>query len=115
MSYFSTPEIWSKQKYETMNLKYYNRATNELFQYDEYSVITINRNGAYKTSTMTEIHNNHIYEGNENELILERIYTTSFTCDFNMALYPFDVQECNMIFVLKVNSMITLRFIAGLI
>ena len=51
---------------------------------------------------MTEIHNNHIYEGNENELILDRIYTTSFTCDFNMALYPFDVQECNLIFVLKV-------------
>ena len=51
---------------------------------------------------MTEIHNNHIYAGNENELLLSRIYTTSFTCDFNMALYPLDVQECNMIFILKV-------------
>ena len=51
---------------------------------------------------MTEIHNNHIYAGSENELLLARIYTTSFTCDFNMALYPFDVQECNLIFVLKV-------------
>ena len=73
-----------------------------LFQYDDYSVITINRKGAYKTSIMTDIHNNHIYEGNENELLLARIYTTSFTCDFNMALYPFDTQECNMIFTLKV-------------
>ena len=75
---------------------------NSTFQYDEYSVITINRNGAYKTSTMTEIHNNHIYAGSENELLLARIYTTSFTCDFNMVLYPFDTQECNMIFTLKV-------------
>ena len=75
-----------------------------ILQYDEYSVITINRNGQYETSKMTEIHNNHIYAGDENELLLSRIYTTSFTCDFNMARYPFDIQECNMIFILKVTK-----------
>ena len=74
-----------------------------IFQYDEYSVITINRSGPYEASPMTEIYNNHIYAGDENELLLTRIYTTSFTCDFNMAQYPFDIQECNMIFILKVS------------
>ena len=78
------------------------------FQNDEYSVITINRKGAYEKSTMTEIYNNHIYAGRDNDLHLSRIYTTSFTCNFKMALYPFDVQECNMIFIMKVFMHVTL-------
>ena len=64
---------------------------------------------------MTDLHNNHIYAGEENPLLLSRIYTTSFTCDFNMARYPFDIQECNMIFTLKVrmpqfNNLYTIKW-----
>ena len=77
------------------------------FQHDEYSVITIKRKGGYEKSTMTEIYNNHIYAGHDNDLLLSRIYTTSFTCNFKMALYPFDVQECNMIFIMKVIKHVT--------
>nr|XP_045582886.1 uncharacterized protein LOC123745852 isoform X3 [Procambarus clarkii] len=39
-----------------------------------------------------------LFSGEENSLILSRKYTTAFTCDFDLVLYPFDVQYCDMRF-----------------
>ena len=82
-------------------------------QYDDDSTITINRNGTASNSPLIELQNNHIYAGDENELVLSGIYTTSFTCKFEMSMYPFDIQECYMVFIMKVmlwlNSMTQLH------
>ena len=72
-------------------------------QYDEDSTITINRNGTASNSPLIELQNNHIYDGDENELVLSRIYTTSFTCEYEMSMYPFDNQQCYMVFIMKVS------------
>ena len=88
-------------------------AYNSNFQYDKYSVITISRIGSYKRSKITEIYNNHVYAGHENELKLSRIYTTGFICHFEMALYPFDVQECNMIFIMKGSMLLAVQYITN--
>ena len=53
-----------------------------------------------------ELQNNHIYAGDENELVLSRIYTTSFTCEYEMSMYPFDIQECYMVFIMKVRKLL---------
>ena len=71
-------------------------------QYDSKSVITIERNGTADISPLADVQNNHIYKGSENELILARVYTTNFICEFALASYPFDVQKCSMIFVMQV-------------
>ena len=73
-------------------------------QYDSKSIITIERNGAADISPLTDVQNNHMYKGSENELILERVYTTSFICEFELSSYPFDVQKCSMIFVMQVTK-----------
>ncbi len=65
-------------------------------------MLSIQRHGSSRASPMDEIHNDHHYSGGENDLILSRVYTTSFTCEFDMAHYPFDIQTCSMIFVLQV-------------
>ncbi|XP_076041999.1 uncharacterized protein LOC143025904 [Oratosquilla oratoria] len=37
-----------------------------------------------------------VYSGGENTFQLTRKYSTTFTCDFNLILYPFDDQYCDM-------------------
>lgn len=37
-----------------------------------------------------------MYSGEENPLIISRVYYTNFICDFNLVLYPFDRQHCDM-------------------
>ena len=74
------------------------------FQYDDKSVITIQRNGSAMTSPLEEIQNDHIFSGAENDIILSHVYTTSFTCKYDMAAYPFDRQTCSMIFIMQVRS-----------
>ena len=52
------------------------------FQYDSKSVLTVQQNGEGDASPMDEYQNNFIFEGSENELMLSRVYTTSFLCEF---------------------------------
>ena len=74
-----------------------------LFQYNDDSVISIQRNGTPEISPLASIQNDHVYSGSENDLILSQVYTTSFTCKYNMAAYPFDSQKCSMIFIMEVS------------
>nr|XP_053628087.1 uncharacterized protein LOC128685552 [Cherax quadricarinatus] len=37
-----------------------------------------------------------LFSGEENSLFFSRKYSTPFICDFNLVLYPFDVQYCDM-------------------
>ncbi|XP_071552922.1 uncharacterized protein [Panulirus ornatus] len=37
-----------------------------------------------------------LFPGGDNPLIISRKYSTTFICDFNLVLYPFDVQHCDM-------------------
>ena len=73
-----------------------------IFQYTDKSIITIQRNGTATISPLKVMQNDHIYSGIENELILSQVYTTSFTCEYDMRAYPFDVQKCSMIIIMQV-------------
>ena len=64
--------------------------------------MTIERQGGFETSPLTEIQNNHYYAGAENDVDLIRGYTTEFMCDFDMSKYPFDMQRCHMVFAFQV-------------
>ncbi len=72
------------------------------FQYDQTSVISVERLGQLSISPLTEIQNTHIYSGGENDLNLFHFYTVEFMCDFDMSNYPFDVQQCSMVFTFRV-------------
>lgn len=37
-----------------------------------------------------------LYPGGDNQLVLSRKYNTIFVCDFDLTLYPFDSQYCDM-------------------
>ena len=69
-------------------------------------MITVDRNSSFSVSGIQNLYNEHKYSGISNMLTLSRVYTTSFTCKFNMAHYPFDVQTCTMTFIPQVTLLI---------
>ena len=71
-------------------------------QYDDKSVLAVEQNGTFASSGLGHLHNEREHKGIDNMLMLSRVYTTSFTCKFNMEHYPFDMQTCTMIFVPQV-------------
>ncbi len=64
--------------------------------------MTIERQGNATRSSLDELYHNEYYDGGENDINLFHLYTIEFTCEFDMAYYPFDTQKCSMIFVLQV-------------
>ena len=73
-----------------------------LFQLNDKDLITVSRHGGFVTTPLTEVVNNHIFNGRENDIMVLGDYTTRFICSFNMQYYPFDIQECRMTFMLTV-------------
>ena len=65
-------------------------------------MVTVTRQGSFETPPLTELVNNHIFSGEENDIVTSQDYTTRFICSFNMQYYPFDKQECQMKFMLTV-------------
>ena len=65
--------------------------------------MTIKRNGGFKLTPNEELHNNRVYKGSENPISISRVYSADFECKFSMQFYPFDIQQCNMNFILEVN------------
>ncbi len=65
--------------------------------------MTIVRKGSFSISPLSDTHNNHVYGGIDNDVVLTRADTIEFTCEYNMGSYPFDTQKCSMIFVLLVS------------
>ena len=66
--------------------------------------MTINKNGSFGISPNYELHNNRLYKGKDNQISISRVYSADFECKFAMQYYPFDVQQCNMNFILEVSS-----------
>ena len=75
---------------------------NLIVQYDEKSLMYVSRYGNHTVSPIEEVHNNHLYSGSENELTISRVFATTFSCEFYLSYYPFDIQNCSMDFVLQV-------------
>ena len=68
----------------------------------QMSLVTVRRRGGFVPSPLTELVNNHLYDGKENDILYWGKYTTQFICSFNMQFYPFDIQECHMEFMFSV-------------
>ena len=73
--------------------------------------MTINKNGSFGISPNYELHNNRLYKGKDNQISISRVYSADFECKFAMQYYPFDIQQCNMNFILEVisNSLLFLQ------
>ena len=56
------------------------------------TIIHVLRQGGHIRNSFTELDEAHVFEGKENSLRMEQIYTKPFQCVFMLAKYPFDTQ-----------------------
>ena len=64
------------------------------FKVDSETSFHIKKLGPHRQNDISEIHEDYLYEGRQNPLVLSRSYTVTLTCRFELQLYPFDHQEC---------------------
>ena len=61
---------------------------------DEFSSLEVLRSGEAKFDSLNSLYKNEIFEGASNTFLFKRIYSLYLQCDFQLAFYPFDYQEC---------------------
>ena len=74
-----------------------NTNNNEKAVMDYETRMTIIKKGNTSYSAITDVDENSIYTGSDNDLLYNRTYTKRFRCDFKLALYPFDTQYCQLV------------------
>jgi len=84
-------------------LVFSNTENNEATKPTEDTELTITREGEFSVSGEEVIEEIDIFEGNENRLTFEQVYTKTFKCTYQLQMYPFDSQVCSVI--LKVRSL----------
>ncbi len=71
---------------------------------DSAAYAFVKRKGKYLRNDQTEVINTYLFKGSENPIVLTRVYSMEFLCNFDMSIYPFDNQTCSAIFVMKGNT-----------
>ncbi|KAF2363479.1 Neurotransmitter-gated ion-channel transmembrane domain [Trinorchestia longiramus] len=87
-----------------------NTERNEHSIADEESLMTVVRKTAMQKWNTSSSVEEELYPGRGNDLRLSRKYTTLFVCDFDLNLYPFDVQKCPIELRLMAASSDQLKF-----
>ena len=77
-------------------LTFSNTVMNEKVLIDGKASLNIIRNGSFTYSGIDDVDEKTIYKGSENPLLYSRSYTKVLSCDFKLALYPFDTQKCKV-------------------
>ena len=63
---------------------------------DEWSKLLVKREAAGILNDYQELHEAIIFEGAQNPVVYSREFERDFSCSFNLDLYPFDTQICEM-------------------
>ena len=63
---------------------------------DSLAKVTISRQGDVVLSDETVVDEIDIFQGSENQITFDKIYTKSLKCIYQLQLYPFDTQECTV-------------------
>ena len=74
-------------------------------QLDSVAIIP-NDKFEFKNGGLENIHNTFLFKGSLNALNFERQLTVDWTCQFNLAWYPFDIQICVMMIYINENTVI---------
>ena len=82
-------------------LVFSNTADRESTLVDDDAVLSVQRDGQFQVQDVTEAENKYLYDGRENKLLLSRFYNIDFLCNYRMNWFPFDIQECHMVFDIK--------------
>ncbi|XP_064089932.1 uncharacterized protein LOC135203933 [Macrobrachium nipponense] len=80
----------------TPEVSFINTNDNHHTRVDSDTTMMIDRRAETRTRDETAPEEVDVYPGTVNTLSIRRKYGTVYKCDFNLELYPFDVQQCSM-------------------
>ena len=63
---------------------------------DDESEVTITREGDFTENSIYVKEEINIFEGIENKITFQQVYSKSFKCVYQLQLYPFDTQLCTV-------------------
>ena len=73
-------------------------ATNMKSEHSHNIMIQVQRQGGKELKSLTnQLHNFLSFEGHSNTLLMQREFALDFICDFQLAWYPFDQQNCQIL------------------
>ncbi len=64
---------------------------------DSSAKLMIARLGQPGPEKLSEVHENLLYPGKDNPLVLARSYIVTLSCTFQLTMFPFDSQQCSMV------------------
>ena len=73
-----------------------NTENSESTKGDDESEVTITREGDFTESSINVKEEINIFEGIENKITFQQVYSKSFKCVYQLQLYPFDTQLCTV-------------------
>ncbi|CAL4125449.1 unnamed protein product, partial [Meganyctiphanes norvegica] len=66
-----------------------------------YELLTVERRSDALPDNTENVGEDAIYQGSDNPLILEQYNTVEFSCQFDLAQYPFDSQLCILSLIMR--------------
>ena len=83
-----------------------NTDSKETLKLEELTMVKVvaNANFTHSKSDNSFVQNTNIFSGEGNVMEMSQTFKTTFLCNYNMALYPFDTQTCTMDFIFPVVS-----------
>ena len=73
-----------------------NTRENDIVKADDDVVVTVAREGNFTRSKNDIAEEINIFKGSENRIVFESSYTKSFSCEYQLQMYPFDLQVCTI-------------------
>ena len=90
----NSPAIDEVERLWIPNIIFDNTKNNDVITFDPLAKVTISREGALILSEETVVDEINVFNGFENKIIYDRIFTKTIKCIYQLQLYPFDTQEC---------------------
>ena len=73
-----------------------NTENNEFTNGDDDTEVTITKEGNFTEAELDVLEEVNIFEGKENRITFQQVYSKTFKCEYELQLYPFDTQRCTM-------------------
>ena len=78
------------------NIIFDNTKDNDVITFDTLAKFTISREGTLIPSDETVVDEINVFNGFENKITYDRIFTKEVKCIYQLQLYPFDTQQCTI-------------------
>jgi hypothetical protein len=85
-----------QQKLWLPRLIFSNSYSEAFIKFDDLSSVIIKRKGKPALNSVSEIHEEEVFDGDSNSFHYNRTYELEFNCNFELQKYPFDRQICHI-------------------